>query len=742
MTIRASLLVAIALVIVGGAPSAFAGPPRAFEQVTPADGGAYGVVSPQQQTAYPGTTVEKTKLGPESIAAHLEPLAFVSRDGSQVVYSSTGAIAGADPNGYDMFRASRGISGWSTAWAAPHTPASTDRLLFDMFEGASADGSTVIFTPETHAPNAGVSFDPLDPTALDPNSPDDLYQQSGPASSEWVSRGPQPAVSEYPVPPSFSGNSNGDILDGISADGRIVVWESPEAIMPGQPDKGFLNIYERANGVTTRVSVTSGGTSTDTGHSYIAGELDTPSLRTQHAVSLDGSRIFFLSQEQLTPQAPSDGSTSLYLRSGNQTILVAAGSHKAAVNPMAVGYEDATPDGSHVYYTLTDCVEPENCIGSSELYDYNVGTQTTSLVSADQSGNPSSDPNQTVGYVTSSGDGSHVYFVSEAPLDPASQGPAQQNYGLFERVGGATGHTRFIASLSELSSFRGCETGYGRGEECPIPVYSARASLDGSRLFFTTTTHLTEDNQRPATDSKGKPLFDVYAYDDTTGQIVRVSQGPAGGIGPYSATMGIDPQGLIGSSGKPLGLDPRDISSDGNRVFFSTAERLTPDAADNGKIKVYQWENGATTLVSPSDAGGASPADAIYADNSTDGSNVFFSTTDSLSCGDTDAGESDIYDARIGGATATCPQPSPPCQATNTCGAVTPESGLTPASSVFTGLGNVAIVVNRVAPRAVAHPQKRLTCRAKANRIKSARKRARALKRCPKPRPKPKKKSK
>ncbi len=733
MAVTASWLLAISTALVGGAPLAQADPPRVFEQVTPADGSAYGVVSPQLQTAYLPNGIG---LGGASLAQHVEPLDFVSGDGSQVIYSSTGAIAGADPNGYEVFRASRGVSGWSTTWVAPHTPASTDQLLFDMFEGASADGSTVIFTPETHAPDAGVSLESLDPTTLDPNSPDDLYQQSGVGSSEWISRGPQPAVSEYPVPFSRGGNTNGDILDGLSADGKTVVWESPEAIMPGQLDKGFTNIYERSNGVTTRVSGASGATSPETGLSSIVGEGKTPSARTQHAVSLDGSRIFFLSSEQLTPQAPTDGSTSLYLRSGNETILVAAGSDKAPVNPMAVGYEDARPDGSHVYYTLT------HGTSSSELYDYNVGTQTTSLVSADQSGNPSSDPNQTVGYVTSSADGSHVYFVSKAPLDPANQGLAQQNYGLFERVGGANGHTRFIASLSELVGFRGCEAAYGDGAQCPIPVYSARASVDGSRLFFTTATHLTEDNQRPATDSKGNRLYDVYVYDDTTGQIVRVSQGPAGGNGPYSATMGILPEALTGAGGSPLGVDPRDISSDGGSVFFSTAERLTPDAADNGKIKIYQWQNGATTLVSPSDAGGASPLDAIYADNSTDGSDVFFSTADSLSCGNTDGGESDIYDARIGGTATTCPQPPSPCQATNTCAAAPLEAGLTPASSVFAGLGNIATVVNRVAPSTVTHSQKQVTCRAKANRIKNAKTRARALKRCPKPKPKPRKVSK
>ena len=111
------LLLAISTAFVGGAPLAQADSPRVFEQVTPAGGGAYGVVSPQLQTEYPGTAWELL-LGGEALKQHVEPLNFVSGDGSRVVYSSTGAIAGADPNGYEVFRASHGVAGWSTTWAS------------------------------------------------------------------------------------------------------------------------------------------------------------------------------------------------------------------------------------------------------------------------------------------------------------------------------------------------------------------------------------------------------------------------------------------------------------------------------------------------------------------------------------------------------------------------------------------------------------------------------------------------
>jgi hypothetical protein len=716
LVLAAILLTLLVLAV----PSALADSPRAFEQVSPADSGSYDVRSPQGCTLY---------FCPASQAFATGFMRFVSADGSRVVYTNTlNGVADGALNGVDVFAAFRGSAGWAASNVSPATPFSpnaqlpADGRLVDNFIAASADASSVLFTPINSIP-WGVSLDPADPTVLDPHSPVDLYQQAGPDSSQWISRGPEAPPTEYP-----------DIFDGMSADGRTVVWESREAIMPGQSDLGFNNVYERTNGVTSRVSVSSDGSSPESGLSFIAGEGGVPG-RIGHSVSQDGTRVFFMSREHLTPQAPSDGSLSLYLHSGSQTILVAAGSDQAPVNPLTLKYEDATPDGSHVYYTL----EQASTNVPYALYDYNVATRTSSLVSADQNGDPSGDPNQTVGYVTSSADGSHVYFVSEAPLDPANQGPDQQNYGLFER---AAGHTRFIASLPEtnLHTFdKGCEASYDGGLACPVPVYSARASVDGSRLFFTTLGRLTPDAQRPPTDAEGHPLYDVYVYDDTTHQITRVSQGPSGGDGPYSATMAIFPVNSEGGNSN-LGADPRDISTDGSKVFFSTAERLTPDAADNGNVKIYQWENGRTTLVSPGTGLEASPASAIYADSSADGSGVFFATSDSLSCADTDGGLVDIYDARIGGTAATCPQPAPPCQATNTCAAVAPESGLTPASSVFTSPGNTATVVNRVA--ASTHSQKHVTCRAKANKIKGATRRARALKRCPKTKPKPKSKKK
>jgi hypothetical protein len=89
-------------------------------------------------------------------------------------------------------------------------------------------------------------------------------------------------------------------------------------------------------------------------------------------------------------------------------------------------------------------------------------------------------------------------------------------------------------------------------------------------------------------------------------------------------------------------------------VFFDTTNRLL--AADhNGARDVYAYQNGHLQLISP----GNEDFDAFFVDASNDGSDVFFQTDQGLVGQDTD-GESDVYDARIGGGFASQNPPPPP----------------------------------------------------------------------------------
>jgi hypothetical protein len=91
------------------------------------------------------------------------------------------------------------------------------------------------------------------------------------------------------------------------------------------------------------------------------------------------------------------------------------------------------------------------------------------------------------------------------------------------------------------------------------------------------------------------------------------------------------------------------VSSDGSRVFFDTTEALVPADTDTS-IDLYMRSGGTTTLISTGPSGGNGAFDAIFDGISTDGSHVFFETDEALVPGDTN-GNTDIYDRS--GATTT-----------------------------------------------------------------------------------------
>ena len=88
------------------------------------------------------------------------------------------------------------------------------------------------------------------------------------------------------------------------------------------------------------------------------------------------------------------------------------------------------------------------------------------------------------------------------------------------------------------------------------------------------------------------------------------------------------------------------ISDDGRRSFFQTTESLV--ASDTDTVQdVYQRVGGATTLLSVGPTAGQRQLTAPSYDATADGSQVFFSTAESLVASDTDAG-SDVYERSDG----------------------------------------------------------------------------------------------
>jgi hypothetical protein len=141
---------------------------------------------------------------------------------------------------------------------------------------------------------------------------------------------------------------------------------------------------------------------------------------------------------------------------------------------------------------------------------------------------------------------------------------------------------------------------------------------------------------------------------------------------------------IYGNGARSLGNRQTNAVTDDGEVFFDTPARLTSDD-HNGTVDVYSYKDGKQTLISPGDQ----QYDARFMDASVDGSNVFFTTDQGLVSQDVD-GETDVYDARIGGGFASQNQPPPvSCQDD---GCQDPPSSAPGApgvgSSTFNGPGN------------------------------------------------------
>lgn len=207
-----------------------------------------------------------------------------------------------------------------------------------------------------------------------------------------------------------------------------------------------------------------------------------------------------------------------------------------------------------------------------------------------------------------SDDGSRIVFSTRARLTGGDDDSATD---IYERAGG---HTRLL-------------TGGRQGSG----AYFKGASLDATRVIFTSKEALTADD----TDAR----YDVFRAEG--GSITRLSQGPAGGNGPFDA-------GLSEIAGRFVAGEPDEVSPDGLTVAFRTAEKLTADDPDDQR-EVYLSEAGGVSRLSPGTT--AAPrrgVQILLGPISKDWSHIFFHTPDALVPEDTN-GAPDLYERTAAG---------------------------------------------------------------------------------------------
>lgn len=424
-------------------------------------------------------------------------------------------------------------------------------------------------------------------------------------------------------------------------------------------------------------------------------------------VAVDGSFLYWANSASSTI-----GRAELSCASPNQSFIAGTGKGRG----LAV-------DAEHIYFSANQegPVNPGN-----DLYRYDAESGDLIDIAPDSATNGA----EVRGVLGASEDGSSVYYAANGVPDgaitnnpnpedeAAEQGdctPLAAGLGIFEFKGTcnlylwrddgtAGGATTFVARLD-------IDGGPDRSDAVnwqptsliqPRAEGTGRVSADGVVLF-------RSQRQLTAYDNQGVPQ--LYRYDPVEG-LSCVSCNPTGAepVGAPSL-QSVHSEFEMSVSA----VMTRNLSSDGTRVFFDSADALVTNDTNGSEgcpnaiggmgthprcQDVYEWvaENTGSCGSEAQNGGclhlissGKSPEPSFFADASASGDDAFFFTEARLVSQDRDD-LIDIYDARVGGGidAQNEPPPPPPCDSREGCGGPVPLAppSESPGSANFSGPGN------------------------------------------------------
>jgi hypothetical protein len=618
----------------------------------------------------PGIEVSSSDGGGNCCSEVGTPRPFLaSADGDAVTFvgdASTGGNGNVGNNAGNQYLAVRTASGWE---AQDITPAVDEA----QYWGFSPDLSVGFVT------SGGVpGEEPLSPEAPSGNV---LYTRTSSDGSYHALA----AMSRY---------------EGSSADGSDLLVEGGVNRSEGEIVGGSRELDEWVEGRPVPVNVLPGGApapEASFGSFYFYNEFNGENSDVSHAISADGSRVFWT--DMATHQ--------LFVREdGTSTVQVDAS--KVSGGEGGGGeFWTASGDGSKVFFTdckrltanstaqfSSGCEEPGVEVESNtthrverwepsgaDLFEYDVPTGELTDLTVDQA-----EPADVQAVIGASEDGEYVYFVADGVL---AEGATAGQPNLYLRH---AGETKLIATLSQADDGQQGGTGGSAvfGDWQPlVGRRTAEVALDGQAIAFDSTEGLT------AGDPKG--IDEVYVYEVQSGTLFCASCEPSGEPPSAESTL---PSG--GSAEDPTYMR-RFLSEDGTRVFFDSNAALDPHDT-NGVADVYEWERDGTGSCQDSRgcvyllSGGTSPQASWFLDASSDGDDVFFVTRAQLAPQDGNE-DMDVYDAHAGGVP---PQVEPECSGTGCQGVpLAPTAFEAPSSTTFSGLGNFPVPSGSTAKRPV-----------------------------------------
>jgi hypothetical protein len=507
---------------------------------------------------------------------------------------------------------------------------------------------------------------------------------------------------------------------GAADNGSVVAFESDAALsLGGAENASNVYVWDKASGELSLAGAFNTGEAPTEGslagsnEDLVRGHL----TQAQHTVANDGSGVVFsdagtgqlyLRQNPTQPQSPLEGEKcAVAALACTVEISASQRSTPDPDGPKPATFMAATKDGSKAFFTssakLTNNAKTGPDDEGADLYRYDAESGKLIDLSPD-----AADPNgaEVRGVLGASDDGSYVYFAangkltstpnaqgqSAAPGDCSLNGLTKPGEGSCNLYLWHEGAIEFIAPLqlkSDYSRSDGANWISALQGQAPEVENTARVSADGHTLLFRSQQQLT------AYDNEGKP--ELYTYRTSDADLRCVSCNPTGTAPAGPATLRSITT-FLEAQPSPASVLTRNLSADGTRVFFETADKLVIGDT-NGVKDVYEWE-GAGAGSCPSDAKnggclylistGTSPEPSYLADTSADGDNAFFFTVQPLVGQDQDQ-IVDIYDARVGGGIASqnAPPPPPICEGEACKGpATTPPAGESSGSAGFSGPGN------------------------------------------------------
>lgn len=325
--------------------------------------------------------------------------------------------------------------------------------------------------------------------------------------------------------------------------------------------------------------------------------------------------------------------------------------------------------------------------------------------------------------------GSDIYFSSPEVLDDENQGVAGED-NLYQWDGSGI-HLVAVVERDDIVGREGqAEFGVGGlglwipNVVRPFPPSFTGPGSDPSRSTPSGAV-LVFESRADLTGYESSGHSEIYRYDSNAplgARLTCLSCNPTMAAATSDAQLQSDSPPQFTSLPPVNALtDIANVTENGRRVFFQSAERLVASDSD-GKVDVYQWEaegegdcasaGGCVRLISSAH----SAADSFLYAMTADGHDVFFETGDLLVARDHEPAPS-IYDARVDGGERPPAQPPEPCQG-DACQPVSapPIDGV-PASSSFEGPGDKKQRRSHCGKRhAKAERARKGRCRAKKHR--------------------------